>query len=423
MEALKAALEELFQPFRSTYNADSADLTRTGRIQTGKQRERTESVAAPALGSRSRQLDNAETDAESQEGVEECEDMGRSRQTSRSRSLASADIDADDVPLFRQETPLAAADQDNAMLSSPGLSPEHGSARSTSPNEATTSARNGFKRTLAKPAMQMTLDTSGASWNLQPGSSNGPARKKAKINTNGDSRQMAIEHFRTFTSASGPLAATQLALADASEEEDEIEMPEEEDRHQGAGEDSLPEEDGLQAEDAAAEQDDSLDNSFSAGPAEAVRAGSAEAGESEEEPEPIRTDKMKQHEPDIAGTLAIDMSRIKRRYARREQVASPSFSHTKPCSAVLPAEGEDLEGAGIDHETEEAEKTLSRLVSKADFATMEVVGQFNVAFIIARRRHQPDRKGKGKAGVATVSKHDDLMIIECVCFPMPIPTD
>ncbi|KWU43745.1 hypothetical protein RHOSPDRAFT_13742, partial [Rhodotorula sp. JG-1b] len=52
---------------------------------------------------------------------------------------------------------------------------------------------------------------------------------------------------------------------------------------------------------------------------------------------------------------------------------------------------------------EAAEATLSRVVSKADFDAMQVVGQFNLGFIIARRRVE----------MADSSElHDDLFIVD-----------
>ena len=45
----------------------------------------------------------------------------------------------------------------------------------------------------------------------------------------------------------------------------------------------------------------------------------------------------------------------------------------------------ELQGAGLDQSEAEAETTLSRNVQKADFEHMEIIGQFNLGFIIVRR--------------------------------------
>ena len=54
---------------------------------------------------------------------------------------------------------------------------------------------------------------------------------------------------------------------------------------------------------------------------------------------------------------------------------------------------------------EEAVEALSRVIDKADFATMEVVGQFNLGFIVVRRRK---RGSDGEADAET----DDLFIVD-----------
>ncbi|CEQ41248.1 SPOSA6832_02942 [Sporobolomyces salmonicolor] len=73
---------------------------------------------------------------------------------------------------------------------------------------------------------------------------------------------------------------------------------------------------------------------------------------------------------------------------------------TAPCAPIArPSASQDKEqddalaGAGVGEEDDDAEATLSRVVSKDDFGAMEVVGQFNLGFIIARRR-----VGMGGAG-------------------------
>ncbi|KAF9530776.1 MutL C terminal dimerization domain-containing protein [Crepidotus variabilis] len=52
-----------------------------------------------------------------------------------------------------------------------------------------------------------------------------------------------------------------------------------------------------------------------------------------------------------------------------------------------------------------AERALSRIINKTDFNSMEVVGQFNLGFIIARRRTR-------NSGVEVDKKMDDLFIVD-----------
>ncbi|GAA5824001.1 hypothetical protein JCM5353_007053 [Sporobolomyces roseus] len=65
----------------------------------------------------------------------------------------------------------------------------------------------------------------------------------------------------------------------------------------------------------------------------------------------------------------------------------------------------EIEGAGVDEADDAAVATLSRVVSKEDFEAMEIVGQFNLGFIIARRKVNNDDNETGDL-------HDDLFIID-----------
>jgi len=59
----------------------------------------------------------------------------------------------------------------------------------------------------------------------------------------------------------------------------------------------------------------------------------------------------------------------------------------------------NLQGAGLNQSEAEAETTLSRNVQKTDFDHMEIIGQFNLGFIIVRRRDQ-------------MNSADDLFIVD-----------
>lgn len=75
-----------------------------------------------------------------------------------------------------------------------------------------------------------------------------------------------------------------------------------------------------------------------------------------------------------------------------------------------------LVGASVEQNLEEAEETLSRVVSKEDFESMQIIGQFNLGFIIARRKITVGGKDKGKEKMSEVEssseEQDDLFIID-----------
>lgn len=89
---------------------------------------------------------------------------------------------------------------------------------------------------------------------------------------------------------------------------------------------------------------------------------------------------------------------------------------TRPLSSPVASTSrlkiEETVGASVEQTVDEAEATLSRVVSKEDFEKMEIIGQFNLGFIIVRRRMMSDLKGKGKMVEGIESMQDDLFIVD-----------
>ena len=110
-------------------------------------------------------------------------------------------------------------------------------------------------------------------------------------------------------------------------------------------------------------------------------------------------------------TLAFDMAAVVEEWLSDRGRYSPEASTSNERLVETTA----LDGAAIDQKSDgEAEATLSRVVSKDDFEKMEIIGQFNLGFIIARRRVGVDVKGKGKATEVNVEEdeQDDLFIVD-----------
>ncbi|BGP33218.1 ATP-binding mismatch repair protein [Rhodotorula toruloides] len=117
---------------------------------------------------------------------------------------------------------------------------------------------------------------------------------------------------------------------------------------------------------------------------------------------------------EIAGTnvaadadLGVDFDALEARWTAT--VGDPLRQRSPaPVSADGEEDEDTLAGAGLDEQEDVAEATLSRVVSKQDFEAMEIVGQFNLGFIIARRKVVADAvDGDGEPDV-----HDDLFIID-----------
>ncbi|KAK4686266.1 DNA mismatch repair protein PMS2, partial [Tremellales sp. Uapishka_1] len=100
--------------------------------------------------------------------------------------------------------------------------------------------------------------------------------------------------------------------------------------------------------------------------------------------------------------LRFDLPRLRSRYASQSarHVAHPKRAPRNAFTAVK--EGAVVDAAGIGNKDSAlAEEALARVISKADFERMEVLGQFNKGFIIARLRNE-----EGK------SASDDLFIVD-----------
>ncbi|OCF30386.1 hypothetical protein I316_07993, partial [Kwoniella heveanensis BCC8398] len=114
-------------------------------------------------------------------------------------------------------------------------------------------------------------------------------------------------------------------------------------------------------------------------------------------------------------TLKFDLPRLRSRYAIKQsqhsdqQSAQQNQKKARDAFAAVKEAGL-VDAAGIaNKDAALAEEALSRVISKDDFARMEVLGQFNRGFIIARLRsqHQAAKDDEGRSGGT-----DDLFIID-----------
>ncbi|GAA5949061.1 hypothetical protein JCM3765_003999 [Sporobolomyces pararoseus] len=108
-------------------------------------------------------------------------------------------------------------------------------------------------------------------------------------------------------------------------------------------------------------------------------------------------------------TLESDFSSIESVWSSKSSTEVALSRHCEGSPALSATEDHDeLVGAGLEQTDVAAEATLSRVVSKDDFEAMEVIGQFNLGFIIARRRVNPTGTGQS----TSQDLHDDLFIID-----------
>ncbi|KAF9259454.1 hypothetical protein L218DRAFT_665558 [Marasmius fiardii PR-910] len=106
-----------------------------------------------------------------------------------------------------------------------------------------------------------------------------------------------------------------------------------------------------------------------------------------------------------------------RRQARNADTATDTDTDTSTTSAAFAAAGT---GAGngslsmMDDSGKAAEATLSRVIEKTDFSKMDVLGQFNLGFIIVRKRGKGSKAyGESVPGeLDWIDQQDDLFIVD-----------
>jgi DNA mismatch repair protein PMS2 len=103
-------------------------------------------------------------------------------------------------------------------------------------------------------------------------------------------------------------------------------------------------------------------------------------------------------------TLSFDLPRLQQRYSVSRGLDIPSSSkpnHTSRDAYTTLSEGTLSSAAGLaSRDSAAAEQALNRVIRKSDFERMEVVGQFNKGFIIARLRAEG-----GKDDLFIVDQH------------------
>ncbi|ORY23204.1 hypothetical protein BCR39DRAFT_501064 [Naematelia encephala] len=129
-------------------------------------------------------------------------------------------------------------------------------------------------------------------------------------------------------------------------------------------------------------------------------------GESSRTPSAFR-DEIPSTGPSGEMTLAFNLPRLCERYATKSSSSTLDRTPRDAYSRLM--EGGVSSAAGIgNRNATSAEEALNRVISKDDFARMEILGQFNKGFIIARLRNDLDLDLKGKAKTEV----DDLFIID-----------
>lgn len=371
-------------------------------------------------------------------------DLDASEETGADDDHHPETMDADPVLVEHGSAGLTHDAQNALSPSSPTATFLPSPSRATSPSEPVSAPRN-------RP-VQTTLDTSNLSWNLQKGPANGRRNGKAKPGPAAKKSGLVKLKSRLRGFASGSQANPQAFTSDSEEEEEASEDENEEGAAmEGDPEDEAPPEVDHELEDAVGAESDPIApprkrdrtrgqgiDFSSASPASLPPSTSPTTDGPTSEPD-LREERQQNLRslateadsdagpsgmPSGAGErrwrdeikdaqiygevpLAISVDAITAAWTRNRRRRLPPSSPTKS----LPADG--LEEAGLQKSEAEAEAALSRSVDKADFARMEVVGQFNLGFIIARKRSGVfGTQGKRRATASESITHDDLFIVD-----------
>lgn len=348
--------------------------------------------------------------------------------------------------------PTPASSTFSQRLAGPGRTP----ARVEQILSENTSSVTGSRR-----AVQMVLDTTGASWNLKPGQEGPPRKRPHPADISGSSSgKSARANIRAqlagFASGGARIVQEKEGQGDSDSPEDEEgmdgigQMAEDEDEERPRS--SSPKEmdadvTGLEIDDEGKSSTDVVeetmiidssesednetskrpnDTSHSAAAAtagspnsahasddltsntDALLSSSSEAGATSQSVVPatpsspskvsgILTEVVRTAVEDSV-SLAFDLQRTTNAWHAYLEHKSSSQQPAQP--ATRPS---DLGSADLGADDEKATTTLARVLSKVDFGLMEVVGQFNRGFIVARL---------SKIGGDGLGASDDLFIVD-----------
>ena len=114
--------------------------------------------------------------------------------------------------------------------------------------------------------------------------------------------------------------------------------------------------------------------------------------------------------------LRIDVERLHTYYGEHRRTRSTSMKiYPKP--EVMKRNKTAIEHANLESAAPDdvASAALSRIISKDDFTDMDIVGQFNLGFIIVRKRMPHDDMGEQETGIGPAlgsGAQDDLFIVD-----------
>ncbi|WVR05930.1 hypothetical protein IAU60_002956 [Kwoniella sp. DSM 27419] len=449
IEALKTALDSFFQPSRSTFAVGGATQTVKTIRQVQSQLPRYETMEVKGTSP----PDDHERASQERHDQEDsaCDDAEDGQRSVHAHAQSAHDT------AVNVETVIEIDSEPEEYITS--LSRLSGRPRSSQPSQGSRSSRPSSPPASSgrsRKAVQQTIDTRTAAWSPArksasarpgPGPSSREARASLRRKLEGYASQVGTAVDDASESSEGELAEARTP----ENEEEEAYVDHVSDGSTGAGEvdidvvaDRVPGEPksegreiveprGVSASPESAGSDDRSRETASIAhkrPAERrlfededdssppVEDGNVSTDVDDEDVQMLPTgteqsttlQKSGSYRDEISSTilqgevtLKFDMNRLRSRYKARNEASKDD--RARPRNAFTAVKEAGLaDAAGIANKNAAlAEEALSRVISKADFERMEVLGQFNRGFIIVRLR------SKSKVGGPPT---DDLFIVD-----------
>ncbi|KAG0143804.1 hypothetical protein CROQUDRAFT_660779 [Cronartium quercuum f. sp. fusiforme G11] len=402
IEALKIELEIAFQPHRSTFalsrlGSSSFSLPPSSQIEgtSTQSLKRKVPIVQPSH------------DPTPESGIEVDANMPTKKARVENLDIPIAgpsNVAQDPLPLFLPEST-----SDTEVHDRPSQSSQPSVAPSVTPNDrdadppepwVPSALRDGSTKRWDRTPVQMTLDTSSASWNLKK-SDTDSSKGKIAISRKGtrkpdSSMQRMKDRLQQFTRGAdvdegkGKMSAEEeIEVDDDEDSEDEsftsemgvrkgeIEEEEAETRRRSTSQRSSMIDDDVGLDHHGPADHETCSNSPHQGSSAPARAGSNQW-----------RDEIASGHVNGEVVVPLDMDRLEMVWARRVEPKNALVTET---DAI-----DEISAAGVGESESQATAVLSRTVHQNDFATMKVIGQFNLGFIIA---------GLGSDDVVIVDQH------------------
>ena len=442
----QASLEEFFQPTRSSFAIEGASQ-KTTLVQSSlmpTSRSDTQLPSNPGIGDTEDSLSDGEDGQEAEIHVNEESQASDATITETETEPAELDIDDREAPVEPKSVPT----RRNASVST-STPISNRPSRSVPTFRQNTSSSSSTSR----PRVVQTLQTSTASWSPDHQSS-----QASRASSSRSQRADLRKRIEVYTSQKGKARATS-SVEDEEAEDEDLELEENEEEVAEGEEEELSEdawEDVIMVEDTADSPGlvevetevspppvafphlvDLAASPLPPSPPSQPIGGPSRRRRSSSIPELIALDELSEREQvhstsyptptpvkipayreEISSTavnsemtLSFDLEKLRERHRKRRRLMQ--HRHTPATSAkdafsVL-SEGGLSSAAGIgNRDITSAGEALSRVISKSDFQNMEVLGQFNKGFIVARLRHPKINGTDGRGGTGT----DDLFIVD-----------